>query len=174
MLLHPPPLWIENPKVLFSVVLKGLKSLHSLHGVHEICMGLPPDETAAVLARAAWAEVRERMQGLFPGAADAQNRSALRLQKEVSQGARLYQSACRLQKPTGAGWATTTAMSPCTRANPAGDMCQLTSGEAAIEQMEELGVPGDGKRGAALGAQRPHCHCAGVRIGGWGMGWPLK
>jgi hypothetical protein len=33
----------RNSKVLFSVVLKGLKSQHSLHGVHKVCTGLPPN-----------------------------------------------------------------------------------------------------------------------------------
>jgi hypothetical protein len=35
----------RNSKVLFFVVLKGVKSLHSLHGVHEVCMGLPPNDS---------------------------------------------------------------------------------------------------------------------------------
>jgi hypothetical protein len=34
----------SNSKVLFSVVLKGMKCLHSLHGVRAVCTGLPPDE----------------------------------------------------------------------------------------------------------------------------------
>jgi hypothetical protein len=50
-IIPPTPFLDRNSKVLFSVVCH-LKSVHSVHGVHAVCMGLPPDAAAVLLARA--------------------------------------------------------------------------------------------------------------------------